>query len=137
MTNKKRARLFKFLLVLYVVTVCYLCFGRISGDDRLPRTLFGLEIDKIAHFLMFLPFPILLYFSNKTVVRKPLKAVFRALDALVIGAAFAGLTELVQARIAYRTGDIHDFVADILALITGCIVTLIFNLVYSLRRAFK
>lgn len=137
LNNKKRARLFKFILVLYVIIVCFLCFGQFSGVEKAPQYFLGIESDKVVHFLMFFPFPILYYLCFKTIARKPKKAVFWALDTLVIGAAFAGATELIQGTIAYRTADWHDFKADILALAIASGITILTNIILLLKRASK
>ena len=63
LNNKKRARLFKFILVLYAACVCFLCFGQFDGVEKAPQFIFGIPSDKIVHFCMFFPFPILTYFS--------------------------------------------------------------------------
>ena len=135
LTNKKRARLSKFALLFYIICVCYLCFAQFSGVEKAPQYLFGIESDKIAHFCMFFPFPILLYLCGKSLTRKPLKALFFALDALAIGAAFAAGTELIQRTIAYRTGDWRDFLADILALAIASGITLLTNYILLIKRA--
>lgn len=137
LNNKERARLFKFLMVLYVICVCFLCFGSFSGIEKAPKYLFGIESDKIAHFCMFFPFPIIYYLACKSLTRKPMKAVFFALDTLVIGAAFAALTELVQSTLAYRTADWHDFIADILALAIASAITIVTTICLLVKRASK
>ena len=53
-------RILKILLFLaYVGLVAWLCFGTFTPDPDIPRTIFGIPIDKCVHFAMFLPFPIL------------------------------------------------------------------------------
>lgn len=94
--------------------------------DSLPsieKNFFGIPMDKMAHFLMFIPYPILavavFYRREKT-----------AGNALIVfsGAAATGLmlayaTEIIQAHIGYRSYDIHDFAADASGLAAGCIMT--------------
>lgn len=137
LNNKQRARLFKFILVLYTACLCYLCFGQFNGIQKAPQFLFGIPTDKIEHFCMFFPFPIIYYLCFKTLARKPGKAILWTLETLAVGAVFAAATELIQRNISYRCGDWSDFLVDVLALAAGCIVTLILNLKYSLERAFK
>ena len=53
-------RILKILLFMaYVGLVAWLCFGTFTPDPDIPRTIFGIPIDKCVHFAMFLPFPIL------------------------------------------------------------------------------
>ena len=55
--------LFRILLVAYIGAVAYLCFAR---PDRLPdvqRNFFNIPADKLAHFAMFFPLPIIAFFA--------------------------------------------------------------------------
>ncbi len=51
------------LLILYIGVLCYLYFGNPMTPEELPKTFLSLPMDKIAHFLMILPLPILLFWS--------------------------------------------------------------------------
>ena len=51
------------LLCLYIAAVAYLCFARPDNLPQAPMYLFGLPMDKLAHFVMFVPFPILAYMT--------------------------------------------------------------------------
>lgn len=112
------------VFVLYFLTVLYLCFGRISVDEELPQYLWGIPIDKCAHFGMFLPFPIFctLAFSRK----KP----WRMLSfSLIAGITLATSIELLQSFLTdYRTTDIWDLVANMAAIAAGGLLTAIFLL---------
>lgn len=115
------------VFVLYFLTVLYLCFGRISVDEELPRFLWGIPIDKCAHFGMFLPFPIFctLAFSRK----KP----WRVLSfSLIAGIAVATSIELLQSFLTdYRTTDIWDLVANMAAIAAGGLLTAVFLMLRS------
>ena len=57
----KRKILFISAFCIYLAAVFFLCLMK---PDDLPQTelmLFGLPADKVAHFLMFFPFPVLGY----------------------------------------------------------------------------
>jgi hypothetical protein len=58
-----RRIIFLLLFCLYIAAVAYLCFARPDEVPSLPETWFGLPADKVAHFLMFLPFPFLGYIA--------------------------------------------------------------------------
>ena len=58
--NKTIARI---VFLLYLAVLMYLCFGKFQGIPQAPHGFFGIEGDKVVHFLMFLPFPILSYFA--------------------------------------------------------------------------
>lgn len=115
------------IFALYFLTVLYLCFGRISVDEDLPAFLWGIPIDKCAHFGMFLPFPVFctMAFSRK----KP----WRALSfSLIAGIAVATSIELLQSFLTdYRMTDIWDLVANMAAIATGGLLTAVFLLFRS------
>lgn len=59
-----RTRIISFVVFcLYIAAVCYLCFSKPGDIPTIQLNFFGLPVDKIVHFLMFLPFPLLAYRS--------------------------------------------------------------------------
>jgi|GEM_PF-81803 len=123
----RRNWIFRILLVLWAAAVAYLCFGHFDKIPNVPRVLFGYPIDKVIHFAMFLPFPILSYFSFDTLSRKPFHALLFAVCLFLAGCVIAGLTEIGQMKLtSYRSGDFMDFKADAIALaISSLLVTII------------
>ena len=109
-----RVWVFRILTVLYLIAVAVLCFSNFSHMSEMPRTVFGLPADKVVHFVMFLPFPVLSYFSFD--VRK-------AVCMFALGCVLAWGTELIQSRIPYRSMDPADFKADRIGLICGSLVS--------------
>ena len=92
----------------------------------MPRTLFGLPIDKVVHFLMFFPFPILAFLAYDHLTQTPWQALAALISICAIGGIFAGLTEIIQGQLSYRTKDINDFGADCLAIgLSGLLVFII------------
>lgn len=121
-----RALLFRVLMLLYIFAVMYLCFANFNKLPNVPREFWGIPTDKIAHFCMFFPFPILGFFAYDHMTNTPLQAFGAIISILAIGGIFAGLTELVQGTMPYRTMDVHDYHADLLALgISAAIVFII------------
>ena len=112
------------LFCVYIVAVVLLCVIHTSNIPELPKSFFGIPIDKIAHFIMFLPFVILSYTSfapeGKGIGRKI--AVLAIL--LLLGCIFAFSTEKLQAMTAYRSYEIMDMVADATGLACGSLITL-------------
>ena len=47
------------LFLVYLALVAWICFGSFKPGPHVPRSVLGIPTDKIVHFLMFLPFPIL------------------------------------------------------------------------------
>jgi len=118
-----RALVFRIMMLLYVFSVAYLCFKNFHSLPDVPRKMFGFDTDKVVHFCMFLPFPILGFFSLDHKKWSPALTVGRIMELCAYGIIFAGITELVQSVLPYRTRDLLDFEADVLAIcLSSCIV---------------
>ena len=132
----KRRKLFARIVFLqYFAAVLFLCFGKFSGLSSVPRSFFGIESDKIVHFLMFLPFPILFYMAFGWRTSRPWHSILLALGILGLGTLIAVGTELVQDFIPYRASDKIDFLADFLALCISSVITLFIDLNKTKRHA--
>ena len=119
----------RILFVAYLVAVAWLCFGRFDSTQDVPMDLWGIPTDKIVHFLMFLPFPVLAFFAFDRFTEKFWPSVLWTSVSFLAGCAFAAGTEYVQARLLpYRTGDPADFMADFIALAVGSVAVLILDL---------
>ena len=118
-------RILKILLFLaYVGLVAWLCFGNIKPDPDLPRSIFGIPADKVAHFLMFLPAPLLgtLAFDFRSWWRT---LCWVTLSANVIATIF----ERFQTRInPERFTDPADLNANLLGITTGLLLMVIIGL---------
>lgn len=120
----KRRILYITAFCIYIGAILYLC---LTKPDNLPQTeflIFSLPADKVAHFTMFLPFPILMYlmFFDRSRSRWQDMLILVAAIALGIGAAFG--TEYLQALTQYRSSDINDTFADMKGLSTGAMIVL-------------
>lgn len=109
---------------IYLAAVAVLCFIRPS---RLPemdiRTFLGIPIDKVLHFLMFLPYPVLsaIVFISREQNRTAVTATLFILVLTGIGVAYG--TEMIQAHTDYRSYEIADFLADIAGIAAGTVIT--------------
>ena len=121
--NRTRSLLFKLAMLLYVVAVAYLCFANFHKLPEVPKTFLGIPMDKVVHFCMFFPFPILAFFAYDKLTETPLQALAALLCICAFGGIFAGLTEIIQGSLPYRSQDVHDFNADLLSIgISGLLV---------------
>ena len=100
----------RILFGLYLVAVAVLCFARFPESEEL---------------LMFFPFPVLAYLAFDRYRGKRGASVLWTAAALLCGCAFAAVTELVQSRLPYRSGDPADFRADACALLLSSVLVLI------------
>ena len=121
--NNTRSIIAKIVMLLYVVAVAYLCFANFHKLPEVPKTFLGIPMDKIVHFCMFFPFPILAFFAYDKLTQTPLQALAALLCICAFGGIFAGLTEIVQGMLPYRSQDIKDYNADLLSIgISGLLV---------------
>lgn len=106
----------RILFFLYLAAVAFLCFMHVDKLPDVQKFIFGIPTDKIAHFLMFLPFPILAYLAYDHLTNKLSHAFLFALATLIVGLLLAYGTEYIQGKLPYRSMDIRDFKADALAI---------------------
>lgn len=132
---EKRRRTARLLFLLYLAAVLYLCFGQFSSLSGFTRSILGFRADKVVHFLMFFPFPILFYMAFGWSTRKPWHSLLLVLFILLVGSLTAAGTELVQDFIPYRASDRIDFLADFLALSCSAIITFLIDLDKTKRHA--
>lgn len=125
----KQRALFRILFFVYVAAVLFLCFGHFDSTPDVPTSFLGIPTDKLVHFGMFFPFPILAFlaFDRYTgTVRATL--LFSGITFLV-GILLAFGTEWGQAHLTnYRSGDPMDLTADILALALSCLIVVFWDI---------
>lgn len=119
----KRRILYIAAFCLYVITVLFMCLSR---PENLPAEfmIFGLPYDKVAHFLMFLPFPILVHLMFFKTSRSRWADLLIMIGGIVMGIGAALGTEHLQALTQYRSSDIKDVYAGAVGLSAGCIPVL-------------
>ncbi|MBO4571946.1 MAG: hypothetical protein J5699_08485 [Bacteroidales bacterium] len=112
------------VFILYMGVLAYLCFGHPTAFFKVPRTLWGIAIDKVIHFAMFFPYPFFaqaaFFFKNR----------WRSLVFVIItGIIFCFTFELLQDKITtYRTSDPWDLSANITAVTIGSAIIAIVTL---------
>ena len=125
--NRTRSLIFKLAMLLYLGAVAYLCFANFNKLPDVPRSFLGIPTDKIVHFCMFFPFPILAFLAYDKLTDTPLKAFAALLSICAIGCVFAGITEIIQGSLPYRTQDITDFRADCLAVVLAGLIVFVID----------
>ena len=124
----KRTTIFKILTLLYIATVAVICFAKFSSLPTIPGKFLGMDADKVVHFLMFFPFPILAYFSFPLQKKGLLTTLCCIVVIFILGAGLAGLTEYIQSKLPYRTMDINDFKADALGMLLASVIVFFIRL---------
>ena len=116
----------RVLMVLYFAALAYLCFGHFDSMPKVPRIIMGFEADKIVHFAMFLPFPILFDLSAGRQYTRIWKGGLYVFFIFISGCIISAGTELMQGICTnYRTPDIADFKADAAAIAFSSLIVLL------------
>lgn len=123
-----RALVCRLGLIIYLGLVAFLCFGRFDSLPEVHRTFLGIPADKIAHFGMFFPFPIIGFFALDKQVKGLPQAIISFILLCAYGCIIAGVTELIQSLLPYRSEDLSDFAVDCISICCSSIIVLIFNL---------
>lgn len=117
---------YRILFVLYLAAVFTLCLMQFDPSSELPRTFLGIEMDKIVHFVMFMPFPFLFWQAFHKRQGKPYTLVGCILLALTFGLIMGGGIEILQGLVR-RCPDIRDFRANALGLLVTCMGILVYS----------
>ena len=116
------------LFLVYLGAVAWCCFGHFDNLPRVQKEFIGIPTDKIVHFIMFFPFPVLSFWTFNYLAGKPWKAVLTVFILFLLGCVLAAATEIGQSYTSYRSSDPKDFAADILAMAISSLAILIIYL---------
>lgn len=111
---------------IYIAAVAFLCFAKPEELPEMPQLWFGIPADKVGHFLMFMPFPVLAFLTFETEGMAVGRQLLLLAVLMAVGAGLAIGTEHIQAQLAYRAAETEDFYADAAGLICGGLCTLAF-----------
>lgn len=126
---KGRRLIARILFFLYLAAVLVLCFGQFKDAPSVPWTLLGIPSDKLVHFCMFFPFPILAFLAFDKYTETPRSTFLFSGITFLVGVALAFGTEWGQAHLTtYRSGDPLDWLADISALFISTLIVIIWDL---------
>ncbi len=112
------------VFLIYLAAVAWLCFGNFKPGPDIPRSLWGIPIDKCFHFVMFLPFPIL------GTLAFDFRSWWRALAlSMLMANVVAFLFERLQSVLtSYRITDAKDLNANLLGITLGLLITIVIGL---------
>jgi VanZ family protein len=124
---KKIVVIFKFLFLIYLATVLFLCLYTFkdTGID-LSQYFLGIRADRIAHFIMFLPYPLSAWFAIGSWFKK-VSGRFGIAMLVFSGIILAFVAETLQNLNPNRDFDPIDILANIIGILTGTILLLVFN----------
>ena len=124
----KRTAIFRILTIVYLIVLAVLCFANFNRVQEVQHTFLGIPADKIVHFLMFLPFPALAFWSLRLTRKGVVKTLLILVLLFIIGCAIAWGTEYIQGLLPYRDMDMLDFMADRIGLACGCMAVFFIQL---------
>lgn len=120
------------ILAIYIIVILALCLGTFQGVSGMWKTFWGIQLDKIFHFLMYLPYPPLavwaFYQKNKW---------WRLLlYILLIGIAYSGAIEIMQALFTdSRSAEWGDLLANVAGMGTSALLmSLIYIIVQKIKK---
>lgn len=120
---------FRILFFLYIAGVLFLCFWNFESTPSVAGSLLGIPTDKIAHFCMFVPFPVLAFLAFDKYTEKPLQSFLFVGITLLVGVLLAFFTEWGQSSLTtWRNGDPWDFVADVIGITAASAAVLVRDL---------
>lgn len=100
-------------LCLYLAALAFLCFADPQSYPSTPLYLWNIPTDKIVHFIMFVPYPVLMFITVDNHSGSLMKRLITLSLVLVSGAALALGTEIIQGTTEYRSFELWDLAADI------------------------
>jgi len=119
----------RILLAGYLVAVAVLCFANFSSMPNVQKQWLGIPMDKIVHFCMFFPFPLLAFMSFDKHTESIRSSALWAGGTFLAGCLIAAATEWGQARLTtWRSGDRTDFLADFLALAAASLLVFVIDI---------
>ena len=120
---------FQIIFFLYVAGVLFLCFGHFEQTPSIEWSLFGIPNDKVVHFCMFFPFPILAFLAFDRYTESVRSTLLFSGITLLVGILLAAGTEWGQAHLTdYRSGDPMDLLADGLALVLSTLLVIFLDI---------
>ena len=126
---------FQIIFWIYVAGVLFLCFGHFDNTPSIPTAFLGIPTDKIAHFTMFFPFPILAFLAFDQFTESVKSTLLFTGVTFVIGLLLAFGTEWGQAHLTeYRSGDPMDLLADSLSLLISSILVAVVDILKQKKK---
>ena len=120
---------FQIIFYLYVAGVLFLCFGHFDNTPDVPMSFLGIPTDKLVHFTMFFPFPILAFLAFDQFTETVKSTLLFTGITFIVGVLLAFGTEWGQAHLTeYRSGEPLDLAADILALFLSSILVAVIDI---------
>ena len=134
MRNRTRYIISRTILILYSAGLCLCCFWDFRSSIDVSHSLLGLPADKVTHFLLFLPLPVISYAAFPQFRSTPERFLKFMAATFMVGAAAGGGIEIIQGLTGYRSCDKMDFVADCCGLAVSALTIANYEIFIRRRR---
>lgn len=114
------------ILCVYFAAVLLLCLLRPESFPEASIYIWGIPLDKIAHFLMFLPYTVIAYIAFKPESERKWIHLLVLLAVFAAGILLAMGTEKLQGLSEYRSYEITDFYADVFGMECSAFLTFLY-----------
>ncbi len=126
--TKKIAIIYKILFFAYLISLVLLMVLTFKTDQMdIPKHIFGIPVDKVVHFILFFPYPILTWLTFNDSLRKKIKNLTYVLIP-ISGLFLATITETIQLLNSSRSYDPKDLMANYIAILSGSLLITIISL---------
>lgn len=132
--KNRRQQISLTLLCIYIIAVCLLCFSDLSHISSNDFNWEDFPIDKLFHFLMFVPFPILAFYSLDNGKFSTTRSLLHIVTIFLTGSTVAYGTEVIQSFTESRSYEIMDFAADLAGLTCGSVFIVIILIIKKIKR---
>ena len=127
MSTVAKSRLYGIMMTLYLGAVVVLCFANL-GAGPAQNSFWGIPGDKIAHFLLFLPFPFLAWGCTRPREETVPYILIKIFLIFLLGLLLGFLTEYIQGYLPGRCRERLDFLADFCGITATCLGIVILKL---------
>jgi VanZ family protein len=128
MKHRKRY-IWAVILCCYFAAVIFLCLARPQQIPSLEKMIWGIPADKIAHFLMFLPYPVIAYIAFKPSTGRKWAHLLVLIVVFAVGIGLAIGTERLQGLSDYRSYEIEDFYADVFGMECSAVIIALYIII--------
>ena len=124
--TRKSTIIWRLSTILYLAIVAFLCFAPSDTFPQVKEWSFFIPVDKLVHFSMFIPLPIMFYASVGRRKGSLKRIYLRIILILLISCIIAGSTELLQGLSPNRSTDFYDFIADTVGIAFSCLLLVLY-----------
>lgn len=110
------------LTLLTLILILCLTFYKPPYMERTSKII---ELDKVAHFVMYFTLTGVFWYENFKITLKP-KMLWMVIFAIIVPVLFSGAMEYLQYKLtSYRSGDWADFVFNTVGILFAALFSLL------------